>query len=158
MAGPVVFDYAKFIGAYPEFVAVNEPQLENYFDIADSYFQNNTSNLAFRNGVPHMTKLMYMVTAHLTQLLAARDATGRPSSSGTQPAPGIVGRINSASEGSVSVGAELKGSESPSEAFFTQTTYGFLFWQATAQYRTFRYVPQVTPGVTPIYPFRGLWR
>ena len=63
---------------------------------------------------------------------APRDAAGIPAATGA-PAPAIVGRISSASEGSVSVSSEYKDSGSPSEAFFTQTKYGAMFWQATAQ-------------------------
>ena len=79
-----------------------------------------------------------MLTAHLAWLYAPRDANGNPASTG-QIAPPLVGRISTASEGSVSVSTELTSSGSPSEAFFSQTKYGLSFWQATAQFRTARY-------------------
>lgn len=155
---PVAFVYADWIASYPEFANVSPTMAANYFDMADAYFENSAQNPAINQGLARMTRLSYMVTAHIAWLLAPRDANGAPSSTGTQPAPGIVGRINSASEGSVSVGVELKDSGSPSEAFFTQSTYGFMFWQATAQYRTMRPVITSPTGIpTRIYPsvFRG---
>jgi len=144
---PITFVYADWVGMFPEFSAVSPAMGQIYFDIADAYFANSIFNPAFGCGDPEsiarMTRLSYMVTAHIAWLLAPRDLNGNPSATG-QPASPLVGRINSATEGSVSLGIELTGGGSPSEAFFTQTKYGFLFWQATAQYRTAQYLANPT--------------
>jgi hypothetical protein len=104
-----------------------------------------------------------MLTAHIAWLNAPRDADGNPASTGS-PASPIVGRINSASEGSVSVQADIGDATagSPSQPWYMQTRYGAAYWAATAQYRTARYVanPVFVPG--PGYPFangpyRRIW-
>jgi hypothetical protein len=152
MAGePITFDYNAFVGMYPEFAAITPQMAANYFLMSNQYFANSPDNPALAVGIEHMTMLAYMCTAHIAFLLAPRDANGRPAAVG-QPASPIVGRVNSASQGSVSIGAELQGSGSPSEAFFTQTQYGFMFWQATAQYRTWRYAANPTYVPSAIFP------
>lgn len=155
---PVVYNYTTFVTLFPEMAGLSTGQAQAYFLRAGLYFANSATNPALRNGIDHMTLLMYLVTAHIAMLTAPKDANGNVSSSGSAASP-IVGRINSASEGSVSVGAELQGSGSPSEAFFTQTQYGFEFWQATAQYRTMRYVanPTFVPS-SRIFPFGAYGR
>jgi hypothetical protein len=75
--------------------------------------------------------LLNMLTAHLAALYAGVN--------GQSPSP-LVGRINTATEGSVSVGAAMDGVPGTA-AWFLQTKYGASFWQATARYRTMRYVP-----------------
>lgn len=146
----VTFDYNAWVARYPEFAAVLQPMAQAYFDEAGLYCANSASNPAFADGV--LPTLLNMLTAHIAWLNAPRDANGNPSSTG-QPASPIVGRINSASEGSVSVQAELESSGSPSEAFFTQTKYGLAYWQATAGYRTMRYSASPTIVVDAAWPF-----
>lgn len=157
----VVFSYANFIAAYPEFAACSEPQLQNYFDMSDAFFVNNTLNPAFNTGVDRMTRLAYMLTAHIAWLMAPRDAQGNPAATG-KAAPATVGQIVNASEGSVSVQmAEIaKGASSELAAWFAQTRYGFMYWQATAQFRTAIYManPTFVPSsLNPLYPM-GLRR
>lgn len=145
----VTFDYAVWVARYPEFSAVSEPLATAYFGEAGLYCENVTSNPAFPAGV--LPTLLNMLTAHIAWLNAPRDANGNPASTG-QPAPNLVGRINSAAEGSVNVGLEWKGSGSPSEDWFTQTKYGAAFWQASAQFRTARYVAHPTIVAGGAYP------
>lgn len=154
---PVTFVYADFIAIYPEFAGCSAPQLQNYFDMGDSFFENKVCNIAFGQGLVRMTRLAYLVTAHIAWLLAPRDALGNPSSSGK--VNGAVGQITSASEGSVSVGlAEVaKGGANELAAWFAQTPYGFMFWQAASQYRQGFYAanPTFVPSsVFPLYPRR----
>lgn len=158
MAVAVEFNYANWIARYPEFTAVNSTLAQAYFDEASLYCWNNSSNPAFGDDV--LPTLLNMLTAHIAWMNAPRDALGNPASSG-QPASSIVGRISSASEGSVSVQAEWKGSGSPSEEWYLQTKYGAAYWAATAQYRTARYAaqPTIVPGgAFPVYPFVNVWR
>lgn len=162
MSGPCVFDYAKFVAAYPEFSGCSPEQLQNYFDMSDSFFSNDPGNPAFGTGVDRMTRLAYMVTAHIAWLMAPRDALGKPSSSGKTT--GAVGQITSASEGSVSASMAEVAKGSDLAAWFAQTPYGFMFWQATAQFRQARYLPNPTVVASSIYPLfpRGItprgWR
>lgn len=157
MANPdppvVVFNYANFIASYPEFAGLTEPQLLNYFDISDAFFANNSENPAFNGGVDRMTRLAYMATAHVAWLMAPRDAAGLPSATGSV-APQTVGQITSASEGSVSVSVADVAKGSEAAAWFAQTRYGFMFWQATAQYRTAIYManPTVVASRYPLFP------
>lgn len=148
----VTFSYATWIAAYPEFSACSSGQGQAWFDRAGMFCENTTCNPASAAGV--LSPLLYLLTSHLAWLNAPRDANGNPASTGAQPSP-IVGRINSASEGSVSVGSEWQGSGSPSEAWFLQTRYGAEFWQATAQFRTAQYMAWPTIVADGVFPYRG---
>ena len=155
----VTFVYSAWVARYPEFSAIGQTLAQAYFDEAGSYCANDVSNPAFcvtvyagQTPLPLLARLLYMLTAHIAWLSAPRDANGNPAATG-QPASPLVGRISSAAEGSVNVGVELAGSGSPSEAFFTQTKYGFAYWQATAQFRTFQYAAQPTRVPSAIFPF-----
>lgn len=150
---PVVFNYADFIAVYPIFAPLSEPVMQNYFDMSDAFFENNTCNFSFCTGVPRMTRLAYMVTAHIAWLFCAKDINGNPSMTGDSQ-PGTVGQITNASQGSVSVGlAEVaKGGGNELAAWYAQTPYGFMFWQATAQFRTAQYLANPT-RVAGIVPF-----
>jgi len=63
-----------------------------------------------------------------------------------------VGRTSNASEGSVSAGFDYPVGSSASAAFFAQSQYGAMFWQATSSMRGFRYAAGPTPG----YPIRPM--
>jgi hypothetical protein len=149
-AQTVAFDYATWVARYPEFAGVSQPLAQAYFNEAGLYF----SNQGWTGALSIAPTLLNMLTAHLAWLYAPRDASGNPASTG-QPASPITGRISSASEGSVSVTTELNSSGSPSEAWFTQTKYGFSFWQATAQFRTAIYVAHPTRIYDGVFPYRG---
>lgn len=154
MAGAVAFDYMAWAQRYPELSNVQQPQASACFDEAGLYFPNTTQNPAFERGT--LLTLLNMVTAHIVWLTANRDADGNPSSTGTQPAPAMVGRVSQASEGSVSVTTDygMSGAGGPSEAWFLQTRYGSAFWQATAGFRTMRYFARPTRVPTAIFPGR----
>lgn len=152
---PVVFVPADFRALFPEFAPLTDPQLSLYFTLSGSFFVNSRANPAFRTGVPNMTNIAYLVTAHLAYLLAERDANGNPAASGATAAQ-TVGQITSASEGSVSVGlAAVATGQNALAAWYAQTKYGFMYWQATAQFRTALYSARPTvvlnPGLGP-YP------
>lgn len=152
--GVVTFDPTAFVALFPEFAGCSTPQLQGYFDFSGLYCSNDICNPAFPFGI--LPQLLSLVTAHLAWMNAPRDAQGNPASQG-QPASPLVGRINTGSEGSVSVGAEYQSSGSPSEAFFTQTKYGAEYWQATAQFRTGRYAAQPTLIGSPIMRGSNPW-
>ena len=78
--------------------------------------------------------ILYMLTAHIAQVLQG---------SATQAASSLVGQVTGATEGSVTVA--LAEMQNPGAAWFTQTKYGMMAWQALAPYRTALYsaAPQI---------------
>lgn len=159
---PVTFDPTAFVAAYPQFANCSTAQLDNWFAGATFICANQASNPA--NGCAgQLAYLLNLLTAHIGTLTAPKDASGNPTS-GISPAPPIasqaaplVGRINTASEGSVSVGADMgeANAGSPSQAWYMQTEWGATYWALTAQFRTARYVAlrPILPG--PFYPGFG---
>lgn len=152
MSAPVTFVFADWVAIFPEFAATNPAAAASWFNRATFLCGNEACNPA--NRVPGMLQdLLYLLTSHIAWLNAPRDANGNPAATGA-PAPPIVGRINTASEGSVSVGADMGDANagSPSQAWYMQTKYGAEYWAATAFVRTGRYaaLPTVVPG--PVYP------
>lgn len=121
-----VFVAVDFRAAYPMFSTLTDPQLAESFSLATIYLRNDGSSPV--RTVSMQTSLLYMLTAHLAQIMFGVNG---------QPPGGMVGRINSASEGSVSVGSEWP--TTANNAWFLQTPFGANFWQATAAYRMARY-------------------
>ena len=129
--GIVTFVPADFKTAYPAFASVPDAVLTGYFGIATLFLNNSCCSIV--QDAPTRALLLNLVVAHIAALLAGENG---------QPGQGVVGRINSASEGSVSVSTEMMA-KSESAAYWQQTQYGAMFWQATLVYRTARYVPPV---------------
>lgn len=127
--GVVVFDVDKFRLRYPEFSSVPDELLTEYFNEATIYLDNTECSRV--QDVAQRSVLLNMLTAHITKINAG---------SKEQPASELVGRISSATQGSVSVSADM-GPVSRSEAWYLQTKYGAAYWQATAPYRTMQYAP-----------------
>lgn len=123
----VVFDPAAFKAAYPAFVSVPDAQLQNYFDLATLYLSNTDCSIV--QDVNKRQTLLWLLTAHIAFLSGALNPVP-----GT---PGLVGRVSSATEGSVSVSTEYP--MNPNSAWFLQTQWGAAFWQATLSLRSFRY-------------------
>lgn len=129
-----VFNYAAWSNRYPELSAIDSGLAAEYFGEATLYLDNTDTSVVPCDAVTYQPRLalLGMVTAHIAEL-------NRPG--GAQ----LVGRINSATQGSVSVSAEM-GPPSGSSAWFLQTKYGAAYWQATAKFRTFRYAPPANPA------------
>lgn len=134
----VTFVYADWVAIYPQFVAVNQAAAQSFFDLATLYCANRLGPV---RTVAQLTSLLYMLTAHVAWLMSPRDAAGNPSSTGTQT-QSAVGRMNSATEGSVSISTENNYPEGTAQ-WYQQTPWGSAFWAATAIYRTMRYRPGV---------------
>lgn len=156
----VTFVYADFIAQYPQFTSVTEPQLTGYFDQATILCGNNTCNPAIGGmgstwGTKTLTTLLYLLTAHIAWLLSPKDANGNPSSSGGASGGSLVGRIDQATEGSISVHASMGDDTagSPSQPWYMQTQWGATYWAMTAGMRTAQYVADPTVVIQP--PFRG---
>ena len=124
-----VFDYHKFRARYPEFQTISEDSAGECWNEAGLYFDNTDASPVVDVEVRRM--LLSMLTAHICAMNFGANG---------QPASGLVGRITSATEGSVSVAADM-GAVAGSQAWFAQTKYGAAFWQATARYRAFLYYP-----------------
>lgn len=120
----VVFDKARFQTTYPE-VRAADAQLEMWFVQAESLLDNTGRSIVKKPEEREM--LLFLLVRHFAAL-AERAAQG-----------GLVGRIASASEGSVSVSADM-GAAIGNAAWYLQTPYGATYWQLTAKYRRFRYV------------------
>jgi hypothetical protein len=155
MTIPVVFSQPTWVGLYPTFAAVSPAQGQNYFNMATRLCDNSNRNPAISCDDGTLDTLLYLLTSHIAFLMSPRDANGNPAATGA-PASPIVGRINTASEGSVSVGADMGDATagSPSQPWYMQTQWGATFWAMTAGVRTARYsaMPTIVPGV----PFRGI--
>ena len=137
---PVVFDYPTWVGQFPEFANCSSPQGQGWFNRATLLCADWPTNPA--NCPPAMLQtLLYLLTSHIGWLNAPRDLNGNPAATGL-PASPIVGRINTASQGSVSVGADMGDANagSPSQAWYEQSKYGSEYWAATAGFRTARYI------------------
>jgi hypothetical protein len=141
----VTFNYDLWIATYPEFAYIAAPLAQSYFDMATLYLRNDGTGPVLDPTV--QLTLLNMLTAHLAKLFAPPATGGIPS--------GLVGRISSASEGTVSVAAEFP--MNPENAWFLQTSYGAAFWQATSAWRRATYVPG--PGSARSFPpYLGLNR
>jgi hypothetical protein len=128
----VVFDYAAWIARYPEFaVTALAPAAQQFFNEAQLYCDNTSSSPITDDSVGgQRAMILGMLTAHIAYM-AIGVTTG---ASGSQ----LVGRINNASEGSVSV--QTENLYPPGSAqWFQQTRYGSAAWAAMAAFRTFRY-------------------
>lgn len=122
-----VFDYVAWLLRYPEFGSVPQQLATMYFGEAGLYL-SNTDQSPVQNVNQRLT-FLNMLTAHIAALNAP--INGQPSSP-------LVGRITSATEGSVTVQATMDYPPG-SPQWFGQTKYGSAFWQATASLRTARY-------------------
>lgn len=152
MGAIVSFDYNAWTGMFPEFTAVNTSQATGFFNRATKIFRNDGGGPVC--DAAEQSDLLNLLTAHIAWLNAFRDASGMPSSTGTIPPSPIVGRINSASQGSVSLGADMGDATagSPSQPWYMQSRYGAEFWAATAGYRTAQYAAQPTIVAGPVFP------
>lgn len=129
----VTFDAAAFKVRYPEFSAVSDAYLEECFLDATMYLSN--ADCSPVSDLVRRARLFNMLVAHIAYLGGALSADHMP-----RP----VGRMSSATEGSVSVSTEYTTATPGSGAWFNQTPYGAAFWQATTSLRGFRYVPRPT--------------
>lgn len=148
MSAVAVFDIAAFRALYSEFAAVSDVALQAYFAQA-TVFHSNTGAGVVQDAVLQLA-LLNMVTAHVAWMRAPRDAQGNPSSTGTIPASPLVGRISSASEGSVSVSTEwTPPGNTPSAPWWEQTKYGADYWAATSGFRNMRYRAPLGRAIDP---------
>lgn len=140
--GVVIFDPSAFKLRYPEFSSVDDALLQQYFTQATIYLDNTDSSRVSDLAVRSM--LLSMLVAHIACLYSGANG---------QSPSGLVGRIDSASEGSVSVHADMPGVTANS-AWYMQTKYGADYWNATAPFRTFQYISGHSPSNYPYGYYR----
>lgn len=128
--GVVTLDIPKFRAMYPEFSNITDVQLPFLFSQATDYLNNTEFSLI--DDVVKRERLLYLMMAHLAYL-----RFGNNKGSGGS---GLVGRISSASEGSVSVSTDL-GQVEFRYSWYAQSPYGLDFWEATKVYRMANYYP-----------------
>ena len=133
MSGIVEFNIVKFRDIYPKLTAT-DAQLNSYF-VEATMLLNNTEQSCVQN-LAEREALLFLLVAHLAMLQARIDG-GNDS----------VGRVSSASEGSVSVSLD-NGQTTLSDKWYQQTPYGAKYWALTAKYRSFLYV--VTNSAMPV--------
>lgn len=140
---PVQFSYSLWIGQFPEFSALSPEQGLFYFDLA-TVIQRNDGTGPVRNPTTQLN-LLNLLTSHMATLYS--QSLGDQSPGAPKPANSPVGRINSATEGSVTVQTDYGTVTSQQQAFMIQSKYGATWWALTAQYRTARYIPgTLQPG------------
>lgn len=125
MDGVVDFDIAKFRRWYPN-IKATDAQLEMYF-VEACLLLDNTKTSCVKN-LAERELLLYLLVAHIATLQARIEAGNE-----------AVGRIASASEGSVSVSLD-NGQTTLSDKWYMQTPYGAQYWAFTSKYRSFLYI------------------
>ena len=134
------FNYGSWALRYPEFSNVNAQQAQMYWEEATTYCRNDGGGPV--GDIVTQTIMLNMLTAHIAYLAVGTGgivANGTQlSSPGQAPTP-LVGRVSSASEGSVSVSTD-NGSQPGSAAWFQQTQYGSAYWSLMSQFRSFQWV------------------
>lgn len=134
MGGIVTFNQAQFLLRYPQFSAyatANPGRLQMLFDDVTVLYINNTAS-SYVGDVKTRELLIYLLMAHILQISGVTTVAGEGSTADK------VGRVSSATEGSVSASLDM-GSVSANSAWFLQSQYGAEYWSATARFRTFRY-------------------
>lgn len=147
--GIVTFDVSTFLATYPEFTGFatgtaptqSSAKLSASFALAQTIL-NNTCCSAVQDANLRDT-LLQMLTAHITFLLYGSD----DGAGNVTPPPGIIGHIDTATEGTVSVAASFGGDGGPTQDWYTATRYGALYWVATSNFRTF--IPIPAPAFGP---------
>lgn len=125
----VTFNYANWALLFPQFSNLTQTQVTTLIlPLAEQYCRNDGGGPV--SSCATQTNLLNLMVAHVAQLMFG---------SATQPLSPLVGRLSNATEGSVSVGVDFP--TTPNNAWFSQTPFGAAFWQATAPYRTMRYLP-----------------
>lgn len=136
--GAVVFVPGNFRAVYPAFATLADAVLNDCFARATLILDNTEASPV--QDVAQRGVLLNLLVAHIAAL-----------SHGNAGGPAMVGRISSATQGSVSVSADY-GTVSQSQAWFAQTQYGAQYWQMTAQYRTLQWVGG--PRNATVFPIR----
>jgi hypothetical protein len=139
----VVFDYAAWAARWPALAAVvAEPTAQAMFDEAQATLLDNSDASPVKNLITRgwLFNLLVAHMATLDQRSAQAGAAGG----------GMLGRVQSASEGSVSV--SMGDYPVGSGKWFEQTQPGAQYWQAIQPHLRFQYHPGPQPYTGVPYP------
>jgi hypothetical protein len=126
--------------AYPQFGSVGLQQAQEFFNRACTLISNLPNSpvpyLPMAQPPVYTRKLILnAATAHFAYIFTP-DASGN-----VRP----VGRINQATEGSVSAGLDYAAAATDTQAFWNQSPFGAYVWVALLPYRSALYMPGRTP-------------
>ena len=143
--GEVVYDDPAFVLMYPEFAGLSPVLRANGFVRAEGQVNNTCGSIVTKATFREM--LLGLVTAHIIFIMyGTNDGSGN-----IAPPLGIVGRVSSATEGSVAVAAEY-GVVPGNDAYYQQTKYGVEFLQLTRRFKSAVYV---APSDCSGFPYTG---
>jgi len=128
MGAVASFDWTAFSARYPGFAYIGATLAGLYWNEATLYLANDGSGPV--EDVARQGMFLNMMTAHIAMLNSGEQGQG---------ASPLVGRISSASEGSVSVSVENQYPPGTVQ-WYQQTKYGAAFWAATSPYRRFAFI------------------
>jgi hypothetical protein len=119
------FNYASWVQAFPAFSDSPGPAVitGSVLSLAQVYCRNDGTGPI--NDPNTQLQALNLMVAHIAQLLYPPANNGLP--------VGNVGRLASATQGSVSASFEVQGP--PSAAWFLQTQYGATYWQLILPFR-----------------------
>ena len=138
----VVFNYSNFALRFPEIVPYCNSDLAGmYFTEATILLDNTTCSRVQDETM--RASLLNLLTAHIAALNAPLNG---------QPSSPLVGRISEATEGSVTVKAEMNVAPGSAQ-YFAQTKYGIAYWQMTLPFRSARYYPGPCRSFMPVGSF-----
>ena len=128
-----VFNPTEFKLAYPSFEKYTDEQLNFMFDMVENDILDNTVSTC----IPLKTrkKFFYLLVAHMAELQSRIDDGNS----------GLVGRISSASEGSVSISSDYLSSPTALAQWLNQTPYGATYYAMSARYRVALWVSAEKP-------------
>lgn len=128
--GVVIFYPDEFKRLYPTVKATDE-QLEDYFAMAETFLDNTKCSLV--KDLKSRKRMLYLLVAHIATITGSAEKGNN-----------IVGRISSATEGTVSVSLDY-GAMGNNERWYLQTPWGAMYWQLTKRYRSATYRLGIAP-------------
>lgn len=139
MSNVFVFDPTLFKELYPQFANMSDTILNYFFEKAETLLDNSETAC-----IPLAERkiLFYLLVAHYAAL---QDRINQGNS-------GLVGRIASATTGTVSIGTDY-GSSSPNSKWYDQTPYGAEYWAMIAKYKNAIYIVAEAPMPVDRYRF-----
>jgi hypothetical protein len=137
----VIFDPAKFKLTFPEFAAVSDQRLAMMFNFVTAGAIDNT-DASIVVDPDRREAMIYLLIAHRLAIFG----TAVAGAAGSTPS-GIVGRLSSATEGSVSSSFAFDTPAGAGAAWYNQTPYGAEYWMLMAPCRSFRYVANGQSGI-----------
>lgn len=133
MSNVYVFDPVDFKAVYaPTFDKYTDAQLNWFFESIEGLLDNSESSCI---SLKNRKRWYYLLVAHKA-LLQDRINSGNS---------GLVGRISSATEGSVSISSEYPSGSGALEQWLKQTPYGAEFYAITLPWRSVLWFSSTRP-------------